>query len=127
MRISGINIPDNKRIVISLTYLYGIGPSVSTEVLQIASISPDKKTKDLSQEEYNKLVEIIKTRKTEGDLRRDKASNIKRLQEIKAYRGVRHSKNLPTKGQRTKTNSRTRRPYKGRKTMTSGRRKMEKK
>ena len=127
MRISGVNIPDNKRIVISLTYLYGIGLSVSEEILRTTTIPFDTKTKDLSRSEYNKLVEVIKTRKTEGNLRRDIAGNIKRLKEIKSYRGIRHTKNLPTKGQRTKTNSRTARPYRGRKTMTSGRRKMDKK
>jgi len=127
MRIEGTNIPDNKRIEIALTYLYGIGSSLAKKILKDISISPDKKTKDLNQEEFNKLRGAIAEYKIEANLRRTISGNIKRLKEIKSYRGSRHVKNLPVRGQRTKTNSRTTRPYQGRKTMVSGRRKSEKK
>jgi small subunit ribosomal protein S13 len=127
MRIAGTNIPDNKRLERALTYLYGIGKSAAIEILQKASLSLDKTAQDLSQEELKRLRQSIEGRKIEADLRREIAGNIKRLKEIKSYRGFRHIKNLPTRGQRTKTNSRTTRPYRGRKTMTSGRRKLEKK
>lgn len=127
MRISGINLPENKRLEVALTYLYGIGRTTALKILDGASISPDKRVKDLSPAESNKLRELVEKYKIESDLRRVVTGDIKRLKDIKAYRGLRHIRQLPVRGQRTKTNSRTNRPYRGRKTMTSGRRKMEKK
>lgn len=121
MRIAGINIPKEKRVVVSLTYIYGIGPNLSKKVLQQARIDENIRTKDLTTEQQDILRSIVeKNYKTEGDLRRDIAANIKRLKDIKAYRGVRHMKHLPVRGQRTKTNSRTVRGN-VRKTMGSGR------
>lgn len=108
MRISGVTIPNEKRIVISLTYIYGIGPTIARKALASAKISEDTRTKDLSAEEETLLRNIIeKQHSTEGDLRRIVSSNIKRLKDIKSYRGSRHIKKLPCRGQRTKTNSRT--------------------
>lgn len=127
MRISGTNIPDNKRLEVALTYVLGIGPLRSKKILEKTGISPDKKAKDLSEKESGDIRDAVGEYKIEGDLRRDISSNIKRLKEIKCYRGSRHIKQLPSRGQRTKTNSRTVRPYKGRLTMGSGRRKAEKK
>lgn len=126
-RIAGINIPDKKRIEIALTYIYGIGRSLSNQILKKANINPDVKTEKLSEEQLNKLREIIesKTYKIEGDLKREKMMNIKRLKEIGSYRGIRHIKGLPVRGQQTKTNSRTARGN-IRRTMGSGKRKMEK-
>ena len=108
-RFLGINIPDDKSINIALTYIYGIGRSLSEKLLKEANIDFGKKTKDLSISELNTLKELIdKNRiKTEGDLRRDLRANIKRLIDVNSYRGVRHTKRLPLRGQRTKTNSRT--------------------
>lgn len=126
MRITGTNIPDNKRLEVALTYIFGIGRSRAREILTKAKISFDKKAKELSEKEFNLLKEAVEKYRIEGDLRREVTSNIKRLKEIKCYRGVRHLKGLPARGQRTKTNSRTTRPYKGRKTMGSGKRKLEK-
>jgi small subunit ribosomal protein S13 len=126
MRIAGTNIPDNKRLEIALTYIFGIGRSRAEEILTKAKISFDKKAKDLSEKEFNILKEAVEKNRIEGDLRREIAANIKRLKEIKSYRGIRHLRGLPVRGQRTKTNSRTVRPYRGRKTMGSGRRKLEK-
>ncbi len=126
MRILGTDLPENKRLEISLTYLYGVGKTTALKILGEASISPDKKTKDLTEAESNKLRDIFKKYKIEGDLRREISSNIKRLKEIKSYRGSRHARRLPVRGQRTKTNSRTVRGN-VRVTMTSGRRKLEKK
>ncbi len=126
MRITGINIPDNKRLEVALTYIFGIGRSRAREILTKAKISVDKKAKELSEKEFNLLKEAVEKYRIEGDLRREVISNVKRLKEIKCYRGVRHLKGLPARGQRTKTNSRTTRPYKGRKTMGSGKRKLEK-
>jgi len=121
MRISGINIPKEKRIVIALNYIYGVGPTLSKKILAKAKISEDVRTKDLTPEQEDKLRAIVeKEYKTEGDLRREVMANIKRLKDIKAYRGVRHMKHLPVRGQRTKTNSRTVRGN-VRKTMGSGR------
>jgi small subunit ribosomal protein S13 len=125
MRVSGITLPDEKRIVIALTALYGIGPSRASHILSEAKVSVDKKAKDLTDEEENRIRSIIETFKIEGDLKRLVSGNIKRLKDVKAYRGVRHSRHLPTRGQRTKTNSRTVRGN-VRKTMASGRRKTEK-
>ncbi len=107
-RIAGVNIPENKRIVIALTYIYGIGSVSSAKILKQAGISPDKKAADLKAEEVNKLKEVIeKSYKIEGDLKREKMMEIKRLKDINCYRGTRHAKKLPARGQRTKTNSRT--------------------
>lgn len=121
MRIAGINIPKEKRIVIALNYIYGVGPTLSKKILAKAKIGEDIRTKDLTPEQEDKLRTIVeKEYKTEGDLRREVMANIKRLKDIKAYRGVRHMKHLPVRGQRTKTNSRTVRGN-VRKTMGSGR------
>lgn len=127
MRIAGTEIPDNKRAEISLAYLYGIGRSTAAKVLNSAGISLSKRVKDLSPDEIGKIRKSLEQYKIEADLRREVSANIKRLKDIKCYRGIRHARSLPTRGQRTKTNSRTTRPYRGRKTMTSGRRKLEKK
>lgn len=125
MRLVGINIPDEKRIEISLTYIYGIGPTSAIKMLKIADINQNKKTKELTQEEFNKLKEVIeKNYKIEGELRQIIKGNINRLKEIKCYRGNRHERRLPLRGQRTKTNSRTVRGN-VRKTVGSGRRKTD--
>jgi small subunit ribosomal protein S13 len=109
-RIAGITLPSEKRIEIGLTYIYGIGRSKSNKILQEVKIDKDKKVKALSDEEINKIRKIIeKGEKIEGDLRKEVNMNIKRLVEISSYRGIRHRKRLPLRGQRTKTNSRTRR------------------
>jgi small subunit ribosomal protein S13 len=108
-RISGINIPLNKRVEIGLTYIFGVGRSQAQTVLKKAKVDPDTYVKDLTDDEVLKLREIIDNDLTvEGDLRREQSQNVKRLQEIGAYRGIRHRRGLPTKGQRTKTNARTR-------------------
>ncbi len=120
MRFAGVNIPDEKRIEVALTYVFGIGPTTSRKILTVANIDLDKKAKDLSSGDLNLLKEIIeKNHRIEGDLRRDIFSNIKRLKDIKSYRGLRHIKKLPVRGQNTKHNSRTVRGNK-RVTMTSG-------
>jgi small subunit ribosomal protein S13 len=126
MRIAGTNIPDNKRLEVALTYIFGIGRSRAQEILNNAKISFDKKTKELTEKETNAIRDAIGKYRIEEELRREISSNIRRLKEIKCYRGIRHIKQLPVRGQRTKTNSRTVRPYKGRKTMGSGRKKLEK-
>ena len=109
-RISGVDIPGNKQVWISLQYIYGIGPNVSHKILAQMDISPDTKVNDLTEEEINHLREIIDQQcKVEGDLRKEINLNIKRLQEIGSYRGMRHRRGLPTKGQRTRTNGRTKR------------------
>ena len=121
MRIAGVNIPDNKKIEYSLPYVYGVGLTSARKILGIAKIDPNKRTKDLTAQEANRIKDIIeKDHKIEGDLRREIMLNIKRLKELSAYRGVRHMRGLPVRGQRTKTNSRTRRGN-TRKTMGSGR------
>jgi small subunit ribosomal protein S13 len=108
-RISGVNIPLNKRVEIGLTYIYGIGRSTSNRLLSEAGIEPDRKVRDLTEEEVVKLREMIDSDITvEGDLRRERSQNIKRLQEIGCYRGLRHRRGLPVRGQNTKTNARTR-------------------
>lgn len=120
-RISGITLPANKRVEIGLTYLYGIGRTRAAQILKQAKISPDTRVKDLGESQVNALREFIeKTYRIEGELRREVVMNIKRLKEIGCYRGVRHLKHLPVRGQRTKTNSRTVRGN-VRKTMGSGR------
>ena len=107
-RISGVDIPNEKRIVISLQYIYGIGESTSKEILKAAGVSEDTRTKNLTEEELGKIRAEVNKYKVEGDLRREVALNIKRLMEIGCYRGMRHRKGLPVRGQRTKTNARTR-------------------
>jgi small subunit ribosomal protein S13 len=108
-RISGVNIPLNKRVEIGLTYIYGIGRSTSNQLLAQLGIEPDRKVRDLTEEEVIKLREVIDGSLTvEGDLRRERSQNIKRLQEIGSYRGQRHRRGLPVHGQNTKTNARTR-------------------
>jgi small subunit ribosomal protein S13 len=108
-RISGINIPLNKRVEIGLTYIYGIGRSTSNELLAKVGIEPDRKVRDLTEEEVVQLRDLIDNDLTvEGDLRRERSQNIKRLQEIGSYRGLRHRRGLPVLGQKTKTNARTR-------------------
>ena len=127
LRISGVNVPDEKRIEVSLTYIYGIGNSNAGEILDELGISRDKRTKDLSDDEQNKIREYVEKKvRIEGELKHEIRSNVKRLKEIGAYRGIRHQKGLPVKGQRTKTNSRTVRGN-VRKTMGSGKRTVEKK
>lgn len=127
MRISGITIAEKKRLEIGLTDVYGIGRARAQKILDEAGIDRGKKPGDLSGADENKIRELIEGYTTEGDLRRHVSGNIKRLKDAQSYRGSRHSRGLPTRGQRTKTNSRTARPYKGKKTMGSGKRKVEKK
>ena len=120
-RISGVNIPDNKRIEIALTYIYGIGPALSKLVLKTTGVSPDKRAKDLTNDEINKIQNVVeKNYRVEGELRRQILGDIKRMKETGTWRGMRHAKKLPLHG-RTKTNSRTLRGN-IRKTMGSGRR-----
>jgi small subunit ribosomal protein S13 len=108
-RIAGINIPLNKRVEVGLTYIYGIGQSQARLALQKAGVDPDTHVKDLTEDEVRKLRDVIDNELTvEGDLRRERSQNVKRLQEIGAYRGLRHRRGLPVNGQRTKTNGRTR-------------------
>lgn len=126
MRILGITIPENKRIEIGLTVLYGIGRSRAQSILDEAGIDYSLKPKDIKSQEENGLRKIVEGLKIEGDLKREVSGNIKRLKDIKCYRGVRHARSLPSRGQRTKTNSRTRRGN-VRKTMGTGRRAAEKK
>lgn len=125
MRILGITVPNNKHLYIGLTSLYGIGISRAKNILKEANIDPDIKADTLTVEQENTIRKIIETMSIEGSLKREIASNIKRLKDIKAYRGVRHMRRLPVNGQRTKTNSRTVRGN-VRKTMASGRRKESK-
>ena len=108
-RIAGVDIPNNKRVEIALTYIYGIGRKSANDILAKTGINPDTRAKDLTEEEVAKLRDEIETSYTvEGDLRRNVALNIKRMVEINCYRGIRHRKGLPVRGQRTKTNARTR-------------------
>jgi small subunit ribosomal protein S13 len=108
-RISGVNIPLNKRVEIGLTYIYGIGRSTSNKLLAEVGIEPDRKVRDLTEDDVIKLRELIDGQVTvEGDLRRERSQSIKRLQEIGSYRGLRHRRGLPVRGQNTKTNARTR-------------------
>jgi small subunit ribosomal protein S13 len=109
-RIAGVDIPREKRAEIALTYIYGIGPTTSRKILQQTQISPDTRVRDLTEQEVQRLREVIdREHKVEGDLRREVALNIKRLTEIGSYRGLRHRRNLPVRGQRTRTNARTKR------------------
>ncbi len=108
-RIAGVNLPNQKRLEVGLTYIYGIGPSTAREILAALGLSPDEKIKDLTDEEVTKLQRYIDEKyQVEGDLRRERQQAIKRLTEIGAYRGLRHRRGLPVNGQRTKTNARTR-------------------
>ena len=108
-RIAGVDLPREKRIEIGLTYIYGIGVPSSKRILKEADVDPDTRVKDLTDEEVKRLADVIaQSQVVEGDLRREIAMNIKRLQEIGCYRGIRHRKSLPVRGQRTKTNARTR-------------------
>ena len=108
-RIAGVDIPNQKRVEIALTYIYGIGRSSANEILAKTGINPDTRANDLTEEEVAKLRDVIENEYTvEGDLRREVGLNIKRMQEINCYRGIRHRKGLPVRGQRTKTNARTR-------------------
>ena len=107
-RIFGIDLPREKRVVIGLTYIYGIGRATSEKIIAEAGINPDTRVRDLTEEEVQKLRDIIGKMKVEGDLRREISLNIKRLSEIGCFRGVRHRRGLPVRGQRTKTNARTR-------------------
>ncbi|HEY4511068.1 MAG TPA: 30S ribosomal protein S13 [Candidatus Paceibacterota bacterium] len=124
MRIAGITIPDNKKLQYGLTTLYGVGQSRARAVCRAAGIDPLRRASELSPEEENKIRGQLETLKIEGDLKREVSANIKRLKDIGSYRGTRHAKGLPVRGQRTKTNSRTRRGN-VRKTMGSGRRKTD--
>ncbi len=120
-RIAGVTLPSNKRVLIALTYIYGIGDTQAKKIIETTGVDGDVRVKDMADAEINKLREHIeKSMKVEGELRRDTLAQIKRLKEIGSYRGTRHAKNLPMRGQRTKTNSRTTRGN-VRKTMGSGR------
>ncbi len=108
-RIAGVDLPNNKKIEIALTYIYGIGRSTSKKILQATGVDPNKRVKDLTEEEISKLREEIENNyKVEGDLRQEVAANIRRLIEIGCYRGIRHKRGLPVRGQRTRCNARTR-------------------
>lgn len=107
-RIAGVNIPEQKKIKVALTYIFGIGPSLSREILDEAGVDPERRAKDLTSEEVSKLKETIeKNYKIEGELRREIMMNIKRLKDIGSWRGIRHIKKLPVRGQKTRTNTRT--------------------
>ena len=109
-RIAGVDIPREKRVIVSLTYIHGIGPATATKVIAAANVAPDTRVRDLTEDEVTRLRDIVDRRyRVEGDVRREVSMNIKRLMEIGAYRGVRHRRNLPARGQRTKTNARQRR------------------
>lgn len=126
MRVLGITLPDEKQMAIALTTIYGIGRSRALTILAEAKVEATKKAKDVTADEENAIKKVMEVSKFEGDLKREVAANIKRLKDIKAYRGVRHQRSLPVHGQRTKTNSRTRRGN-VRKTMGTGRKVAEKK
>jgi small subunit ribosomal protein S13 len=107
-RIAGVNIPVNKRVEVGLTYIFGIGHSTAKQILVEAKVDPGTAVKDLTEDEVMKLREAVENREVEGDLRRDRSQNVKRLMEIGSYRGLRHRRGLPVRGQRTKTNARGR-------------------
>jgi small subunit ribosomal protein S13 len=107
-RIAGVNLPLNKRVEVGLTYVHGVGRSTANDVLEKTKVDPNTYVKDLTEEETIKLREAVEGLEVEGDLRRERSQNIKRLSEIGAYRGARHRRGMPTRGQRTKTNARTR-------------------
>jgi small subunit ribosomal protein S13 len=120
-RIAGVNVPTNKRVEVGLTYVHGIGQSTASKIVKDTGVDPDTYVKDLTDDEVVKLREAVESREVEGDLRRERSQNIKRLSEVGSYRGLRHRRGLPVHGQRTKTNARTR---KGPKKMSiAGRRK----
>lgn len=125
MRIAGVTIPDHKHLVYALPLIYGIGPTRARDILAKAGIAPTKKGSELSSDEEQKVRSLAESYTIEGELRREIGQNVKRLKDIKSIRGDRHARSLPVRGQRTKTNSRTRRGN-VRKTMTSGRRTLEK-
>jgi small subunit ribosomal protein S13 len=125
-RIAGINIPLNKRAEIGLTYIYGIGRSTSNKVLAEAGVEPDRKVKDLTEDEVRKLREKVDDLLVEGDLRRERSQNVKRLMEIGSYKGLRHRRGLPANGQRTKTNARSRKGPKRGSAMGGGKKKVRK-
>ena len=117
-RISGVTIPDSKQVQIALTYVYGVGPKAATDIITAAKVEPTVRVKDLTDTEISRIQEVINENYTvEGELQRIVATNIKRLKDINAYRGLRHKNNLPSRGQRTRTNGRTRR---GKKTTVGG-------
>lgn len=119
-RIAGVDLPNDKRVEIGLTYIYGIGRSRSNEILELSGVDPDKKVDSLTEEEITRVRMLIdRNYRVEGDLRREVEENIRRLQDIGSYRGLRHRRSLPVRGQRTKTNARTRR---GRRKTVPGRR-----
>jgi small subunit ribosomal protein S13 len=124
-RIAGINIPLNKRAEVGLTYIYGIGRSTANEILRDGGVDPNTRVGDLTDDEVVKLREAVENHTVEGDLRRDRSQNVKRLQEIGSYRGLRHRRGLPVNGQRTKTNARTRKGP--RRMQVAGRKKATKK
>ena len=123
-RIAGINIPGNKRVEIGLTYIFGIGQSTAQQILAETKVDPNTPVKDLTEDEVMKLREAVENREVEGDLRRERSQNVKRLMEIGSYRGLRHRRGLPVRGQRTKTNARSR---KGPKKTVAGKKKAGKK
>jgi small subunit ribosomal protein S13 len=125
-RIAGINIPLNKRAEIGLTYIYGIGRSTSNKVLAEAGVEPDRKVKDLTEDEVRNLREKVDDLLVEGDLRRERSQNVKRLMEIGSYKGLRHRRGLPANGQRTKTNARSRKGPKRGSAMGGGKKKIRK-
>lgn len=122
-RIAGVDLPKNKRIEYGLTYIYGIGVSLSHKILALTGVNPDTRVKDLTEAEIVKLREAVSRYKVEGDLRHEVMSNLKRLMDIGAYRGMRHRKGLPSRGQRTRTNARTR---KGKRMVVAVKRKVTK-
>lgn len=125
MRFLGVNIPDQKRVETSLTYIYGIGPTLSRRILEVAKISPDTRTKDLTAEDLNSIKNAVeKGHRIEGELRQLTRQNIERLKNLQTYRGTRHARHLPVRGQRTKSNSRTAHGN-VRKTAGSGKRKVD--
>src|SRR6266516_3079921 len=107
-RIAGVNVPTNKRVEIGLTYVHGIGRSTANEILSKVRVDPNTYVKDLTDDDVGKLLEALESREVDGDLRRERSQNIKRLSEIGSYRGLRHRRGLPARGQRTKTNARSR-------------------
>jgi small subunit ribosomal protein S13 len=125
-RIAGINIPLNKRAEIGLTYIYGVGRSTSNQVLKEVGVDPDTKVKDLTEEEVRNLREKVDDLLVEGDLRRERSQNVKRLMEIGSYKGLRHRRGLPANGQRTKTNARSRKGPKRGSAMGGGKKKIRK-
>ena len=125
-RISGVNIPLNKRVEVGLTYIYGIGQSTARKVLGEAGVDPDTHVKDLTEDEVRKLREKVDDLLVEGDLRRERSQNVKRLMEIGAYKGLRHRRGLPANGQRTKTNARSRKGPKRGSAMGGGKKKIRK-